>query len=172
MRNTILAAAFLLASGTAAAERWVIESGELFLQEAGKARRAVTLPGWHWAAEPYACAPAVASGPRGEVVVTSNVSPVLWKIDPRTLAVSVHPLELDADTDKDVGFSGLAYSAREGAWLAVSELHGSMWRIDPLLRRAQKLALSGTLRGACALDGRNVYVAPDQRSAYVQGGGR
>jgi hypothetical protein len=188
MRNKVLGfstAVLLLASGSAAAERsWVIDAGELFVQEAGKPRRAVTLPGWHWAAEPYACAPAVASGPRGEVVVTSNVSPVLWKIDPRTLAVSVHRLELDADTDKDVGFSGLVYSARDGAWFAVSELHGSMWRIDPLLRRAQKLALSEPVRGSCTLsqqrqerasrfsrlclDGKRVNVSPDQRSAYVQ----
>jgi hypothetical protein len=191
MRSKILGfstAVLLLASGGAAAERsWVIDSGELFLQEAGKPRRAVALPGWHWAGEPYACAPAVATGPRGEVVVTSNVSPVLWKIDPRTLAVSVHRLELDADTDKDVGFSGLVYSQRDGAWFAVSELHGSMWRIDPLLRRAQKVALSEPVRGSCALslrreqrpsrftglclDRRTVNLAPDQRSAYVQGAG-
>jgi hypothetical protein len=154
MRNKVLwfsAVVLLLASGSAAAERsWVIEAGSLFLNESGKPRRAIELPGWHWAGELYACAPAIAVGPRGEVVVTSNVLPVLWKIDPQTLAVSVHRLELSADTDKDVGFSGLTYSARDGAWLAVSELHGSLWRIDPMLRRAQKIALSGPVRGACS----------------------
>ncbi len=74
-------------------------------------------------ASTYACAPDIAIGPRGEVVVTSNVLPVLWKIDPDTLAVSVHRLQLDADHDKDVGFSGLAYSEHNGAYFAVSELH-------------------------------------------------
>ena len=191
MRNKVLwfsAAVLLLASGSAAADRsWVIEAGSLFLEESGKPRRAVELPGWHWAGEPYACAPAIAAGPRGEVVVTSNVLPVLWKIDPQTLAVSVHRLQLDADHDKDVGFSGLVYSERSGAWFAVSEAHGSLWRIDPLLRRAQKIALSERVRGACSvsmqrqertsrfsrlcLDGRNVNLAPDQRSAYLQGAG-
>jgi hypothetical protein len=188
MRNKVLwfsTAALLLASGSALADRsWVIEAGSLFLEQSGKPRRAVELPGWHWAGEPYACAPAVAVGPRGEAVVTSNVLPVLWKIDPETLAVSVHRLQLDADNDKDVGFSGLVYSERTGAYFAVSGLHGSLWRIDPLLRRAQKIALSEPVRGACAvsmqrqertsrfsrlcLDGRNVHLAPDQRSAYVQ----
>ena len=191
MRNKILwfsAAVLLLASGSAAADRsWVIEAGNLYLQEPGKPRRAVELPGWHWAGEPYACVPAIAAGPRGEVVVTSNVVPVLWKIDPRTLAVSVHPLELDADHDKDVGFSGLSWSERNGAYFAVSELHGTMWRIDPLLRRAQKVDLSQPVRGACSVsmqrqertarfsrlsvDGMSVNLAPDQRSAYVLTGG-
>ena len=166
---------------------WVIDAGGLFLLEARKPRRAIELPEWHWAGDTYACAPDIAIGPRGEVVVTSNVLPVLWKIDPDTLAVSVHRLQLDADHDKDVGFSGLAYSERNGAYFAVSELTGSLWRIDPLLRRAQKIALSEPVRGACSvsmkrhertmrfsrlcLDGRNVYVTPDQRSAYVQAAG-
>ena len=163
---------------------WVLNADGLFLQPARKARIAVTLPEWQWAHQPFACAPAVAIGPRGEAVVTSNVLPVLWKIDPETLAVTVHKLQLDADTDKDVGFSGLVYSARDGAYFAVSELHGTLWRIDPLLRRAQKIALSEPVRGACSVsmqryertsrfsrlcvDGRNVNLAPDQRSAYVQ----
>lgn len=197
MRNKILwfLAAVSLFASTAAADplryraqsergrAWVIDAKGLFLEEARKPRRAITLPQWQWAAEPYACAPDIAIGPRGEVVVTSNVLPVLWKIDPETLAVSMHRLELDADKDKDVGFSGLTYSEREGAYYAVSELHGSLWRIDPLLRRAQKIALSEPMR-ACklsvqraerptrfsrlCLEGRTVNLAPDQRSAYVQ----
>jgi len=166
---------------------WVIDAGGLFLEEASKPRRAIKLPEWQWAAEPYACAPDIAIGPRGEAVITSNVLPVLWKIDPDTLSVSVHRVQLDADTDKDVGFSGLVYSERLGAYFAVSELHGSLWRIDPLLRRAQKIALSEPVRGACSvsvrrhervsrfsrlcLQGKTINLAPDQRSAYVQAAG-
>lgn len=196
MRHKVLwfLAAVLLSSGIAAADplrhrpqperarTWVIDAAGMFVKEGGKPRRAVTLPEWHWAGEPYACAPDIAIGPRGEAVVTSNVLPVLWKIDPDTLAVSVHRLELDADNDKDVGFSGLVYSQRHGAYFAVSELQGSLWRIDPLLRRAQKIALSEPVRGACSVsmqqqplsrftrlqvDGRSVHLAPDQRFAYV-----
>jgi len=201
MRNKVLwfLAAVSLFASTAAADplryraqsergrAWIIDANGLFLEEARKPRRAITLPEWQWAAEPYACAPDIAIGPRGEAVVTSNVLPVLWRIDPETLAVSVHRVQLDADTDKDVGFSGLVYSERHGAYFAVSELHGSMWRIDPLLRRAQKIALSEPVRGACyvsmqreqrmsrfsrlCLQGRTINLAPDQRSAYVQAAG-
>jgi len=196
-------AALLLVSGSLAAEpfryrpqpelarAWVIDGDTLFLEEARKPRRAIKLADWKWAGEPYACAPDIAIGPRGEVVVTSNVLPVLWKIDPYTLAVSMHRLQLDGDTDKDVGFSGIAYSERNGAYFAVSEHHGSVWRIDPLLRRAQKIALAGPIRSACAVSvqrqeraslfsrlcvhGRAeswlVHLAADQRSAYVQAAG-
>jgi hypothetical protein len=189
MRNNILwfLAAVSLSSAAAAERTWVLDADGVYLQQAGKARIPVKLPEWQWAHEPYACPPAIAIGPRREALVTSNVLPVLWKIDPETLAVTVHHLQLDADTDKDVGFSGLAYSARDGAYFAVSELHGTLWRIDPLLRRAQKIALSQPVRGACSVsmqrhehasrfsrltvDGRTVNLAPDQRSAYVLTGG-
>jgi hypothetical protein len=190
MRNKVLwfLAAVSLLSGPAAAEQtWVFNADGVYLQQAGKARIAFRLPGWQWAHEPYACPPAIAIGPRGEALVTSNVLPVLWKIDPQTLAVTVHRLQLDADTDKDVGFSGMVYSARDGAYFAVSELHGTLWRIDPLLRRAQKISLSEPVRGACSMsmqrqertsrfsrltvDGMTVNLAPDQRSAYVLTGG-
>jgi hypothetical protein len=181
-------AAVSLLSGTAAAEQtWVLSTDGVYLQQARKARIEIKLPEWQWAHEPYACPPAIAIGPRGEALVTSNVLPVLWKIDPQTLAVTVHHLQLDADTDKDVGFSGLVYSARDGAYFAVSELHGTLWRIDPLLRRAQKIALSEPVRGACSVsmqrqertsrfsrltvDGMTINLAPDQRSAYVLTGG-
>jgi hypothetical protein len=181
-------AALSLLSMNAAAQNWAINTDGLYVQQPGKPRVAVQLPDWQWAHEPYACPPAIAVGPRGEAVVTSNVLPVLWKIDPATLAVTVHRLELDADTDKDVGFSGLVYSERNGAYFAVSEAHGTLWRIDPLLRRAQKVNLAGNVRGACAVsiqrqerasvfsrlclrgrdESRLLHIAADQRSAYVQ----
>jgi hypothetical protein len=166
---------------------WVIDGNGLFLEERGSARRAVRLPEWQFAAEPYACAPDIAIGPRGEAVVTSNVEPVLWRIDAQTLAVSVHRLQLDADMDKDVGFSSLLYSERNRAYFAVSQLTGSLWRIDPLLRRAQKIALSEPVYGACAMSvpraggdtlclhgdngSRLLTFAPDQRSAHVRATG-
>jgi hypothetical protein len=163
MRNKFLclyASALLAVSCCAAAEplrhraqaerAWVLDEGGVILEEPGKPSRAVALAGWQWISERYACAPDMAVGPRGQIVVTSNALPTLWEIDPETLAVSVHPLQLDADNDKDFGFSGLVYSERDGAYFAVSDLGGSLWRIDPQLGRAQKIALP--VRGACVLD--------------------
>jgi hypothetical protein len=107
-----------------------------------KATRHISLPDWHWAGEPFGCSPDLAPGPRGEALISSDVVPTIWRVDPATLAASKHELALDADADKDVGFSGLAYSTEQGVWLGVSCFHGSLWRIDPSLRRAQKMSRS------------------------------
>jgi hypothetical protein len=147
----------------------------------------VPLPGWTWAGEAYSCPPDLALGPKGEALVSSNVTPTLWRVDPVTLAVTRHELALDADRDKDVGFTGLVYSSGQGAFFAVSHF-GALWRIDPLLRRAQKIELSAPMAGACGVTvrrtkngfnpfyglcvhgpqgGWTVNLAPDRRSAYV-----
>ena len=110
----------------------------------------VSIAGWVTARAAYACPPDLALGPKGEVIVTSNVTSTLWKIDPETLAVSEHPLALDADTDKDVGFSALAWSPAQAAYFAASRDHGTMWRIDPLLTKAQKISAAAPVRRACA----------------------
>jgi len=131
---------------------WILNSQGVFVYHTATGKLVeVTLPSWQWVHPTYACPPDLAIGPNGEAVVTSNVVPVLWRIDPRTLAVSVHPLALDADNDKDVGFSGLVYSAEHSAFFAVSEVHGSLWRIDPSLRKGRKVALTEPRREACGV---------------------
>jgi hypothetical protein len=146
----------------------------------------VALPDWQWAGEPFSCEPAIAVGPGGEALVTSDVVPTLWRIDPVSLAVTTHQPVLDADGDRDVGFTGLVYSRVHAAYFGVS-YDGSLWRIDPLLRRAQKVALDAPVPGAChlALRGQHTHrpsalcvlgnagmltveLAPDQRSGYVR----
>ena len=91
---------------------WSLSRDGVFLHDRATPEKivAVRLPGWHWAGAPYSCLPDLALGPKGEAVITSDVVPTLWRIDPETLAVSVHRLALDADTDKDVGFTGLVYA--------------------------------------------------------------
>ena len=130
---------------------WLSEAG-LFVQETGRtARTELALPGWDVAREPYSCLPDLALGPRGDALVTSNVTSTLWRIDARTLAVTVHRLALDSDRDKDVGFTGLVYSPAQAAFFAVSGPHGTLWRIDPQLTSARKVEQSALLRGACGL---------------------
>ena len=107
----------------------------------GRTVAQVSLPDWHWAGAPYGCTPALALGPKGEVIVSSDVLPMLWRIDPDTLAVSRHELILEQDSDKDVGFSALAYSAKQGTYVAVACTGGTRWRVDPTLKRAQKISL-------------------------------
>ena len=154
---------------------WLLAREGVFVYDLSRPERvSLPLPGWLLVDAPYSCPPDLALG----------------RIDPESLAVTVHPLLLDADTDKDVGFSALAYSPQHGAFIAASYAHGSLWRIDPLLERAQKISLSAPVRDACGLavrprgsqsalsrpadlcvhtprGGWSVILAPDWRSAQV-----
>jgi streptogramin lyase len=129
---------------------WIVGARGVFLYSTSTGQLVeVTLPSWQWVDAPYGCPPDLAIGPDGAALVTSNIVPVLWRIDPKTLAVSMHELALDADREKDVGFSGLAYSAEHAAWFAVSGIHGSLWRIDPSLRQARKIARVAPVDDKC-----------------------
>lgn len=150
---TVLSAAVLSGCDTSAQQPggelvWRLTREGATLHVGGVQRKAVELPGWLWADEPYSCPPSVATGPKGEALVTSNVVPTLWKIDPATRAVTVHSLELDADQEKDVGFTGLVFSPQHGAFFALSDTYGSLWRIDAQLTRATKVA-SGPRSAPC-----------------------
>ena len=130
---------------------WSLSAEGLVLYDRSAPGKAVQvpLPGWQWAGPPYGCLPDLALGPKGEAVVTSDVVPTLWRIDPETLAVSEHRLALDTDTDRDVGFSAIAYSSRHGAYYALSQTPGAIWKIDPLLKRAQKTSLAAPAVKTC-----------------------
>jgi hypothetical protein len=103
----------------------------------------VALPDWIVVRAEEGCLPALALGPGGEAVVTSNVIPTLWRIDPETAAVSVHPLALDTDNDMDVGFSRLWFSPAHGAYFGVSNVRGSIWKINTALTSAEKVGTAG-----------------------------
>jgi len=140
LRRVFFLALFMVGLTCDASERtWALARDGVVVRW-GRAAQLVPLPDWQWAERAYACPPVLALGPGGEVIVTSNVVPTLWRVDARTLRVTVHRLELDADHDKDVGFTSLRYSAAEEAWIAFSAGHGSTWRIDRGLARARKIA--------------------------------
>jgi hypothetical protein len=111
----------------------------------------VALPGWVVAGEPHGCLPDLALDRWGDAVVTSDILPLVWKVEAASFAVTRHELELDADRDREVGFAGLAWSPAHGAFFAISFHHGTLWRIGPQLDRAQKVDLSPPLPGACGL---------------------
>jgi hypothetical protein len=172
-------------------QTWVLQRDGVYLHDAGtralKAR--IELPGWIYARPGYACAPDIALDGQGAVVVSSNAVPTLWRIDPVTHAVTVHEPVVDADGGRDFGFSGLIYAADQGVFFATAASQGLLWRIDPLLRRAQKIPLSAPISGACGLalertrirrtvvlcatterSSVAVHLTPDQRSGYVFAG--
>ena len=130
---------------------WVLTPSGVVIVDATTSRpiRHVPLPGWVWAGEPYGCLPDLALGPKGEAVVSSDVVPTLWRIDPETFEVSEHAVALNSDAEKDIGFSELEYSREQNAYFGVSSFYGSVWRIDPLLGGAQKLAQAAPPAPVC-----------------------
>ena len=84
----------------------------------------IPLPGRVILDQTITCSSAMTLSSDGAVVVTSNVDPTLWRIDPDTLSVSSHPLRLTTYAEREVGFTGIAFSAAHRAYFAVSSIHG------------------------------------------------
>jgi len=120
---------------------WTLTRQGLFLSHiASVERQAIMLPDWVVAGEPYGSEPTLALGPGGDVLVTSDVMPFVWRVDPRTRAVTVHRPALNAHQDKDFGFASIAYSPRDGAYVATSTMPNARWRIDAALTRAELIS--------------------------------
>jgi hypothetical protein len=122
---------------------WVLTADGVTVLDLDSRRKVaqIPLPGWIWAGAPHGCTPALALGPKGEALVSSDVVPVLWRIDPDTLAVTKHNLRLDDRSGKDIGFSGLSYSAQKTAYVAVACGQGSVWRVDLSLEKAAQVSI-------------------------------
>jgi hypothetical protein len=120
---------------------WVLDQESLTLYDNlnGRRVRRITLPDWVLAGEGYACAPDVVLDRAGAVFVSSNVVPVVWRVDPQSFDVKRIELALDADTDKDVGFTGLSF-AGDGVLVAAGATFGSLWRIDLAAASASRVA--------------------------------
>jgi hypothetical protein len=130
---------------------WVLHADgvDLYVARSDKKLRSIALPEWIWARDFHPCPPAFAIGPGGDVLVSSNVLPVIWRIDARTFQVSRHELEVVEDKGREFGFSGLRYLSRVGAYAAVNGIDGSLWRIDASLTRAELVSLFAPAGQAC-----------------------
>jgi hypothetical protein len=171
---------------------WALHAGGVDLYDANSDQklRSIALPEWTWAEAFHSCAPDVAVGPGGDLVVTSNVVPVLWRINAATFEVSRHDLAVDGRQGREIGFSALTWSRQQGAFLGL-HADGSFWRIDPLLQRAQQIPLAAPVPKACVLSVKTgvsmqprqaafcartetgewtIYLAPDFRSGYAHQG--
>ena len=121
---------------------WVLEPDAVTLYDITNARRlrSIVLPELILVgANERVCPPDIAVDAGGTVFISSNAVPVVWRIDPVRFEVTRTELALDAETDKDVGFTGLSFAA-DGVLLAAGSTFGSLWRIDLRQARASKVA--------------------------------
>ena len=110
----------------------------------------VPLNDWVWVGEKYSCPPDIALAPEGDILVTSNVLPVVWRIDRRTLAIKAHKPVLEQDQGRDIGFIGIRWSRNLRAYVALSA-SGATWHLDPSLSRGRQVAgaIAGPLARPC-----------------------
>lgn len=106
--------------------------GEVFIPCLGKA---VVLAGWIAANAPHVGEPACVVEPRGTVLMSSNIVPDLWRIDPATGSVERLAIRLVDRADRDVGFTQLERVDTRGL-KAKSAIDGTKWRIDLRTRTA------------------------------------
>jgi hypothetical protein len=120
---------------------WVLDPTGLTLYDNlnGRRLRHIVLPELFLAGAEHICPPDVAFDAAGTVFVSSDVLPVLWRVDPQRFEVTRIELSLDADADKDVGFTGLSF-AGDGIAIAAGATFASLWRIDLHAARASKVA--------------------------------
>jgi hypothetical protein len=112
--------------------RWVLGKDALTVYDHMNGRRLRHIPN-------EVCAPDMVLDASGAAFVSSNVVPVLWRIDPQRFQVIRIALQLDADSDKEVGFTGLSLGA-DGSFTAAGATFPSLWRIDLGAGRASKIA--------------------------------
>lgn len=148
---------------------WVLNFDAVYLYDIPKRRliKRIDLPSWIVASDVAICAPDLALAPSGSALVTSNVMPAIWEIDPRKLTIRKHNISLNADNDKDVGFTGIAFDRSGRGLYGVSSAHGSAWRIDLATGKAHKIRLSEPIPGACGVTVQDREIAKTKGTAPV-----
>ena len=129
---------------------WALQADGVEVHDAGTTT-SIHLPGWSWATAPWACLPDLALVGDRDVLVTSNVSPAIWRIDPATLEATRHDVAVPDNAGRDVGFSRVYHSTHNDTLLAAGALDNTFWRIDRMLTLAQPIALSPPLPQGCVL---------------------
>lgn len=118
----------------------------------GRKLARIALGGWTWVGVPYSCPPDMALSPEGDILVTSNIVPIIWRIDRRSFAATMHALSLDEDRGRDVGFIRLRWSRKLQAFVATTPL-GETWHIDRPLFKAWKISNAREPQAASACAG-------------------
>lgn len=131
---------------------WVLGRQTVSVHESlgGRELARVALPGWLFVDPDIACPPDLALDAAGDAYISSNVVPVLWRIDGQTFEVTRIELVLDADHGRDVGFSTLS-AVGEGRLLAASTVAGSLWAVDLRAATAAKLLAFKPQAAVCEL---------------------
>jgi hypothetical protein len=126
---------------------WVLRADALYLYpyDSQAPARRFTLPRWIYVISRSACEPDLLVEAGGTVIVSSNIMPSLWRVDPEASSAIELELEAQPQTTRELGFTALRW-AGPGALHARGSLDRSRWLIDLPNRSATKL--EGAVPGA------------------------
>jgi len=96
-----------------------------------------TLSGWIEVADPHAAPPGVLVE-QGEIVISSNIVPDLWRLRAGTGRFERVPITVEPTQVRDIGFTMLRRAA-DGSIHARHSIDASLWRIDLEQGHARRL---------------------------------
>jgi hypothetical protein len=121
------------------------------------------------------CLPDMTLDHIGNVLISSAMQASLMRVDAQSFEVTQHNFQVDADHNKDFGFSALAFAGRDHTLYAASATTGALWKLDLAHNQATKLPLSQPVYGACALREMAAVTSRTQSAdtvLYIAGGFR
>ncbi len=113
----------------------------------------IVLPGWNVAG--FLGVPDMVLDRSGAAWISSNIVPMLWRIDPDSFNVTRIDITLQTKENWDVGFTGLAFAA-DGTLFGVTASTASLWTLKPDESKATPISLSPP---APILDARALWVS-------------
>jgi hypothetical protein len=151
---------------------WVLNIGSVHVFDLARNQliRSIALPNWFHTDDGSNCLPDLQLDQHGAAFVSDNVQPKLWRIDGNDFAVLERIVTLDSQRGIDAGFSALTIG-EGGVMFGAMAAPGSLWRIDSVSFRAENIALSAPIHGACGLEALNAVDSGGHTLFVLRAGG-
>jgi hypothetical protein len=86
------------------------------------------------------CPPDLVLMRQGTAYASSNIQPVLWRMNPAAASFELLQFDVDSHQLRDFGFTGLSASADGQTLYASASSDGALWHLDPSTLKARRIA--------------------------------
>jgi hypothetical protein len=124
--------------------RWELHWGRVAAYDLATNRpiRSIDLPGAILSGSTGSGLPAMVLDRSGALIVSSNITPRIWRISPARFETEVYDIEVEGLGDRDIGFTSLAWGSNGRDLYATSAAAVGVWRIDLPSGRANRPELA------------------------------
>jgi hypothetical protein len=85
------------------------------------------------------CPPDLVLTRTGTAYASSNIQPVLWRMNPAAASFDLLEFDVDSHQLRDFGFTGLSASADGQTLYAFASSDGALWHLDPSTLKARRI---------------------------------